>query len=178
MPNPRIEPIEYNDASPEVQAVFDEIEAAFGMVPNLFKTAAHFPPLLKSNWEKVKAVMMQGELTRKTKEAIAVLISKDNSCGYCVAAHVAALRSIGVTADEVKRIEEEVENAGFNKKELALIAFARSSNSNPNKISDSDFDELKASGATDSEIVEALAVMELYTAFNKFLDSLQVEIDF
>ena len=161
-----------------MQEVFDEIEAAFGMVPNLFKTAAHFPPLLKANWEKVKAVMMQGALTRKTKEAIAVLVSKDNSCKYCVAAHTAALRSTGVTEDEVKRIEEDVEKADFTEKELALIAFARKANSDPNRISDDEHDALREKGATDSEIVEALGVMEVYAAFNKFLDSLEVDIDF
>ncbi len=29
-----------------------------------------------------------------------------------------------------------------------------------------------------TEIVEALGVMELFTSFNKFLDSLKVEVDF
>ena len=175
---PRIKPIEVEDAIGEVKEVYDDIVAAFGMVPNLFKTSAHFPPLLKSNWEKVKAVMMQGALTRKTKEAIAVLVSKDNSCNYCVAAHVAALRSIGLSAEEVERIEKDIENAGFSEKELALIALARKVNLTPNAITDEDFEKVRSSGATDSDIVEALGVMEIYTAFNKFLDSLQVDIDF
>jgi uncharacterized peroxidase-related enzyme len=148
------------------------------MVPNLFKTSAHFPPLLKANWEKVKAVMMQGELTRKTKETIAVLVSKDNSCGYCVASHVGALRSIGVTQDEVERIEKDVETAGFTKKELALIAFARKANSDPTGVTDADFDTVRDAGATDADTVEALGVMEVFTAFNKFLDSLAVDMDF
>jgi len=33
-------------------------------------------------------------------------------------------------------------------------------------------------GASDAEIVETLGVMEVFTSFNKFLDCLQVEIDF
>jgi hypothetical protein len=37
---------------------------------------------------------------------------------------------------------------------------------------------LKGFGATDAEIVEALGVMELFAGFNKFLDSLHVDIDF
>jgi len=37
---------------------------------------------------------------------------------------------------------------------------------------------LRDAGATDGEIVEALGVMEVFTSFNKFLDSLQVDIDF
>ena len=75
----RISVVEKNEASEDVKEILTEIEGAFGMIPNLFKTYSHFPPLLKANWEKVKALMMQGKLSRKTKEAIAVLFSKDNA---------------------------------------------------------------------------------------------------
>lgn len=169
---------EKEETSKDVQEVFAEIEGAFGMVPNLFKTYSHFPPLLKANWNKVKAVMMQGGLSRKTKEAIALLVSKDNSCAYCVAAHTAALKSIGVTEKEINIIESEIEKSKFTEKELEIITFVRKANKDPNKITDEEFEELRKKGATDAEIVEALGVMELFTSFNKFLDSLHVEIDF
>ncbi len=174
----RISGIEKQQTSKDMQDIFAEIEGAFGMVPNLFKTYSHFPPLLKANWNKVKAVMMQGSLSRKTKEAIALLVSKDNSCAYCVAAHTAALKSIGVTEKEINIIESEIEKSMFTEKERELITFARKANKDPNGITDKEFGKLKKAGASDSEIVEALGVMELFTAFNKFLDSLNVEIDF
>ena len=91
----RISVVEKYEASEDVKEILTETEDAIGMVPNLFKTYSHFPPLLKDNWDK--ALMMQGKLSGKIKEAIAVLVSKDNSCSYCVAAHTAALKSIGVT---------------------------------------------------------------------------------
>ena len=174
----RISVVEKNEASEDVKGILTEIEGAFGMVPNLFKTYSHFPPLLKANWDKVKVLMMQGKLSRKTKEAIAVLISKDNSCSYCVAAHTAALKSIGVTEEEIEKIENNIEEAEFTEKECALITFARKANKDPNKITDEEFALLKQTGADEAEIVEALGVMELFTAFNKFLDSLNVEVDF
>lgn len=161
-----------------VAATFQEIEKAFGRVPNLFKTYAHHPPLLRANWNKVKAVMMEGSLTQKVKQTIAVLVSRDNSCSYCVAAHTAALRAIGVTSDEISVIEEDPDKADFTTKEKALIRFARKANREPLKISDAEFGALRETGATDAEIVEALGVMELFTAFNKFLDSLEVDLDF
>ena len=162
----------------EVQEIFTEIEGAFGKISNLFKTYAHFPPLLKANWNKVRAIMMQGNLRRKTKEAIALLVSKDNSCAYCVAAHTAALKSIGITEKEINIIENEIEKSMFTEKERELITFARKANKDPNGITDKEFGKLKKAGASDSEIVEVLGVMEIFTAFNKFLDSLNVEIDF
>ncbi|CAG0987305.1 MAG: hypothetical protein OIN86_11425 [Candidatus Methanoperedens sp.] len=54
----RIKLIEKEDASDQVRAVYKDIEAAFGMVPNLFKTYAHFPSLLKVNWEKTKVLLL------------------------------------------------------------------------------------------------------------------------
>ncbi len=161
-----------------VAAIFQEIEKAFSMVPNLFKTYAHHPPLLQANWNKAKAVMMEGSLSRKVKETIAVLVSRDNSCSYCVAAHTAALRSIGVTDDEILAIEEDLDKAVFTSREKALIAFARKANREPLRIPAEEFGALRGTGATDAEIVEALGVMELFTAFNKFLDSLEVAVDF
>ena len=175
---PKISVVEKNEVSEEVQEIFTEIESAFGMVPNLFKTYANFSPLLKANWDKVKALMMQGNLSRKIKEAIAVLVSKDNSCSYCVAAHTAALKSIGVTGKEIEVIENDIEKSDFTEKERGLIAFTRKANKDPNRITDEEFEALRKTGATEPEIVEALGVMELFTAFNKFLDSLNVEVDF
>ena len=174
----RISPLHHETADVHVSAIFKEIENAFGKVPNLFRTYAHHPSLLEANWNKVKAVMMQGSLGMKLKQTLAVLVSKDNSCSYCVAAHTAALKSIGVGDDKIKTIGDDPDKAGFSDKEKALIKFARKANTSPLKVSDDEFAAVRAAGASDGEIVEALGVMELFTSFNKFLDSLQVEIDF
>ena len=174
----RITTVETKAVSGETEAIFKEIEGAFGMVPNLFRTYAHHLPLLKANWNKVKAVMMEGVLSPKVKQTIAVLVSEDNGCAYCVAAHTGALKAIGISDEEISLIEQNIERADFSAKEKALIGFARKANSAPLRIADAEFDSLRRAGATDAEIVEALGVMELFTAFNKFLDSLRVDIDF
>jgi uncharacterized peroxidase-related enzyme len=174
----RITTFEAGAAEPEVKEIFAEVEGAFGMVPNLFRTYAHHLPLLRANWNKVKAVMADGSLSQKTKQAIAVLVSRDNGCAYCVAAHIGALRAMGITEDEIKAIEEDISHANFSAKEQALISFARKANSAPTRISDEEFAAVQQAGASDAETIEALGVMELFTSFNKFLDSLQVDIDF
>jgi len=160
------------------EAVLKEIEDAFGMVPNLFRAYAAHPPLLKANWEKVKAVMMEGALSRKVKEAMAFLVSKDNSCDYCVTAHGAALRSIGVSEEEMKVIEEDPGSAPFDEKEKALIEFIRKANLEPLAVSETELDRVRAAGATEADIVEALGVMELFIAFNRFADTMKIEVDF
>ena len=175
---PRIPLVDERSDDPAVSQVFQEIRNAFGRVPNLFRTYAAHPPLLQANWEKIKAVMMAGTLRRKVKETIAVLVSKDNSCAYCVAAHTAALRSVGMSAEEIVLLETGLDAAEFSPKEKALIELAREANRNPLRVPDAQFEALRQAGAEDAEIVEALGVMEVFTSFNKFLDTLQVDIDF
>jgi len=176
---PKIETIEKGAAGADVKEIYDNIESAFGMVPNLFKTSAHYPPLLKANWEKVKAVMMTGAMSRKSKEAIAVLVSSDNGCDYCVGAHRAMLKMLGVAEEEILFIlNDELEKAGIEGKEAPLVRLARAANINPHAIPGTIFKDLKLEGATDAEVVEALGVMEAFTSFNKFLDALEVAIDF
>jgi len=174
----RIHSLDPQTAQEKTAQIFTEIQEAFGMVPNLFRAYANHPPLLEANWLKVKNLMMEGALPRKVKEAIALLVSKDNGCNYCVAAHETALRSIGVSSKEMQVIEEDLEQADFSAKELSLIALARKANATPLQVTDEEIQQLRNLGADDAEIVEVLGVMELFTSFNKFLDSLQVEIDF
>jgi alkylhydroperoxidase family enzyme len=88
------------------------------------------------------------------------------------------LRIIPIPDEEIKNIEDDIEKADFNVKERALITFVRKANLEPLRISDAEFQSLSKTGASNAEIIEALGVMELFTAFNKFLDSLQVDIDF
>jgi alkylhydroperoxidase family enzyme len=95
-----------------------------------------------------------------------------------VAAHRGALRSIGVSPEEIRTIEADLDQAGFERKERALIRLALHANRAANDPADEVFAELCAAGTTDAEIVEALGVMEVFASFNRFLDILQVEIDF
>lgn len=174
----RIETVKPGTAEPAVENIFQEIKQSFGMVPNLFRAYANHPPLLEANWNKVKRVMTEGALARKAKESIALLVSKDNGCKYCVAAHRGALRSIGVSTAEVEAIETDLERADFTRKERALIELARKANLAPHRLADEEFAVLRHLDISDAEIVEALGVMELFCGFNKFLDALKVDIDF
>ncbi|PSP19175.1 MAG: peroxidase [Cyanobacteria bacterium QS_8_64_29] len=174
-----LQPLPRDRVSPELQAVYDEIQQAYGMVPNLFKTAAHHPPLLKANWEKVKGIMTGGQLPRPLKESIALLVSKDNGCQYCIRAHTQALKALRVSEAEIEALyQERFEATGYGDKAVTLIRLARWANSAPNDMPGDAFRKAQDAGATEAEIVEALGVMEVFAAFNKFLDAVAVEIDF
>jgi AhpD family alkylhydroperoxidase len=91
--------IEYDQASPAVRAVFDDIKASRNVpdVNNFWKYLARDPALLKRTWESVKEVMAPGALDPLTKEMIYLAVSVTNGCAYCIASHTAAARKAGMT---------------------------------------------------------------------------------
>jgi AhpD family alkylhydroperoxidase len=109
--------IEYEKASPEVRAVYDDIMATrkIDKVTNFWKALAHDPVRLKRTWEDTKEIMAGGALDPLLKELIYVAVSVSNQCDYCIAAHTAAARKKGMT------------EAMFNEL-LAVVGLANSNN--------------------------------------------------
>ena len=91
--------IEYDQASPQVRAVYDDIMATRKVkwINNFWKALANHPPTLKRTWESVKEVMAPGALEPLVKEMIYLAVSATNGCEYCVRSHTAGARKAGMT---------------------------------------------------------------------------------
>lgn len=91
--------IEYEDASEEVRAVYDDIKATrrTDWINNFWKALAHDPITLRRTWESLKQIMSPGALDPLTKEMIYLAVSVSNQCGYCIASHTTAARRAGMT---------------------------------------------------------------------------------
>ena len=94
--------IEYENASPEIRAVYDDIMTTrkVDSVNNFWKAIANDPVSLRRTWESIKQIMGPGALDPLTKELIYVAVSTTNQCEYCIASHSAAARKKGMT-DEI-----------------------------------------------------------------------------
>ena len=98
--------IEYENASPEVKAVYDDIKATrkIDKVTNFWKALAHDPVRLKRTWEDTKQIMAPGALDPLVKELIYVAVSVSNQCDYCIASHTASARKKGMSDDMFKEL--------------------------------------------------------------------------
>lgn len=94
--------IEYEDASPEVRAVYDDIREVrqTDFINNFWKGLANNPAQLRRTWEQIKAVMAPGTIDAMTKEMIYVAVSVANACEYCIHSHTAAARARGMTDEQ------------------------------------------------------------------------------
>jgi AhpD family alkylhydroperoxidase len=91
--------IEYEDASSEVRAVYDDIMTTrkTDWINNFWKALAHDPVTLRRTWQSIKEIMEPGALNSLTKEMIYLAVSATNQCAYCIASHTAAARKAGMT---------------------------------------------------------------------------------
>ncbi len=91
--------IEYDAASVEVRAIYDEIMAArkTDWINNFWKVLANDPRELRRVWDDVRAVMAPGALDPLTKELIYIAVSATNGCEYCTYSHTAGARAKGMT---------------------------------------------------------------------------------
>lgn len=102
--------IEYQDATPEVRAVYDDIMATrkTDWINNFWKAIAHDPALLKRTWEDIKQIMASGALDSLTKEMIYIAVSVTNNCTYCIASHTASAFGKGMTDAMFKELQAVV----------------------------------------------------------------------
>jgi AhpD family alkylhydroperoxidase len=93
--------IDYDDAGPEVRAVYDDILATrkTDYINNFWKALANDPATLKRTWESIKQIMGPGALDALTKEMIYIAVSVTNQCSYCIASHTTSAESKGMTGE-------------------------------------------------------------------------------
>jgi len=98
--------VEYETASSEVKAVFDDIKRIRNVndVNNFWKALANHPDILKRIWETLQEVMQPGALDALTKELIYIAVSITNKCDYCIYSHTAAAFAKGMTPAQYQEL--------------------------------------------------------------------------
>ena len=91
--------VEYEEASAEVRAVYDDIRRTRGSdwINDFWKAIANDPATLARTWSSVKQVMAPGSLDPLTKQLIYIAVSVANNCTYCINSHIAAARKEGMS---------------------------------------------------------------------------------
>jgi alkylhydroperoxidase family enzyme len=78
----RLSKLDLDSAPPDVKPIFEAIHQKRGNIPNMFRTMAHRPEILKTMDAHFKAVMALTTLSVRLKELVVLRVSEINGCDY------------------------------------------------------------------------------------------------
>lgn len=170
----RVAVINPSEATGEVKQMLDAVQSGLGMVPNFIRVLANSPAALGA-FLGIHGIAGAGALDPLTRERIALAVAEQNACQYCVSAHTAIGRKVGL--DNAEMIANRSGRSADAKADAAL-AFARVLVEHKGQVSKSEFDAVRAAGHTDGEIIEIITHVAMNIFTNLLGKSTQVEIDF
>ena len=108
----RIPLLERDQVPPELAVVYDALLAQRGVVPNMFKTVAHVPPLALAFAGLLKALLSDGALPGWYKELIATRMSVLCDSEYAIRAHAISARQKGASQEQIEAVEGVLKEIG------------------------------------------------------------------
>jgi uncharacterized peroxidase-related enzyme len=171
----RIPLLERDRVTPEVAGVYDALLKTRGVVPNMFKTLAHTPPLALATAGYLKALLSDGALAGSYKELIATRLSALLGSEYAVKAHALSARQKGASDAQIAAARDDFENGPFTDAEKIGFRAADRLHRSAAEITDEFFRELKRH-FSDPQIVELMAAAAAFELFPRFVDALRIPL--
>jgi uncharacterized peroxidase-related enzyme len=170
----RITQISPEAATGQAKELFDAVNGKLGLVPNMARAMANSPATLDS-YLQFSGALGKGTLSAKYREQIALAVAQTNGCGYCLAAHSAISRMVGLTDDQIR---DSRLGTAVDPKADALVRFALTVANARGRVNDSDIDDVRAAGFDDAAIAEVVANVALHVFTNYFNLVAETDLDF
>ena len=170
----RIAAIDPASATGKGKELLDGVQAKLGMTPNLMKTLASSPVALEA-YLQFGAALGKGSLDAKFREQIALTVAQANFCEYCLSAHSAIGKMVGLTPGEIIASRE---GHAQDRKRNAGLQFAQTLVLKRGEVSDQTLADAKAAGFSEGEITEIVANVAMNIFTNYFNHVARTDVDF
>lgn len=170
----RIHQIAPDSATGKAKELLDAVHGKLGLVPNITRAMANSPAVLEG-YLGLSGALGKGSLSPKHREQIALTVGQANHCDYCLAAHSAIGKMVGLTPDQIL---DSRRGTAIDPKADAVIRFARKLVDERGRVSDADVAEVRAAGLNDGGIAEVVANVALNIFTNYFNHVAETDIDF
>ena len=154
--------------SPAMQAYFDKCIEKLGFVPNVLQAYAFDTAKLEP------FVAMYGEwllapsgISKLERQMIAVAVSSQNRCYYCLVAHGAEIRTLSGDPVLGEQIVMNYRVAPLSKRQRAMLDFAVKLTAEPWLIEEDDREKLRRIGFSDRDIWDIAAVAGFFNMSNR-----------
>ncbi|WP_417662110.1 carboxymuconolactone decarboxylase family protein [Pseudomonas sp.] len=166
---PRIAAPTQDQAPAGSQPALEGVQKAFGFIPNSIKTMANAPAAL-NGYLALGQALSKSSLSAAEREVVALATSEVNGCNYCIAAHAALGKKVGLSKDDMLQALTGELNA------LALLA--RQITESRGHLTDAQIAAARDADLTDAKIVEVVAQVAQLTLTNYINNIAASDLDF
>jgi AhpD family alkylhydroperoxidase len=168
------------DASPEQAVFFKHCAKMLGRVANALRVASHSPKIAQALLGFMIPTLREevtGVLEVRIKTLAILKTSMLNGCAYCIGHNTQLGRAVGFSDDQIEALEGDYRGSElFTAEETAAIAWAECLTLMTYREKPEVMTELKKH-FNHAQIVEITMVSGYFNFWNRFTDSLQVDIE-
>ena len=143
-------------------------------MPNMFRTVAYRPEILRTMIAHFRAVMETGTVGAKLKELVIVRTSQINQCEYCLNSHTQLAKRNGWSEEQLADLANFRTRTDFDEREKAALELAERETLDSTGIDDVFWARL-LEHFDEGQIIELAAAIGLFNYFNRFNNSLKME---
>ena len=163
------QPLTVATAPEASKPILENIQKAFGFVPNLMATFANSPAVLQG-YLAMDGVFEKGTFTPVERQLILLAASLENNCDYCVAAHSTIAKGVlHAPAETIAAVREG--KTLVDQKQNALVNLVREIVRERGFASPATVEAFLAAGYQKPQVMELLLGVALKTVSN-YLDHL------
>lgn len=157
-----------NPLPDDIAAYFGKCQEKLGLIPNVLLAYAFDAEKLRAFSAMYNDLMLAPSgLTKAEREMIAVAVSAQNACVYCLTAHGAALRQLSGDPALAETVAQNWRVADISPRQRAMLAFAVKLTNTPAEMGEADRAALRAEGFSDADIWDIAAVAAFYNMSNR-----------
>jgi len=166
----------HKEGEEQVESYLKIVEDKIGFIPNVLAAFAKFPKQFEG-FTKLYNSLMLGEsgLTKLEREMIAVTVSSENHCFYCLVAHGSAVRELANDPQLGERIAANFRSAELPKRQEELLSFAKKLTRDPSEIGEQERKKLRNVGYTDRDIWDISAIVGFFNMTNRLASATEME---
>jgi len=154
--------------SAETEAYFDKCREKLGLVPNVLLAYAFDEGKLRCFTEFYNELMLgESELSKLEREMIAVVVSAQNRCHYCVVAHGASVRALSGDPALGDTLSVNWRAASLTPRQRAILDYAAALTVAPERTGPEAAQALRAEGLSDRAIWDVTAVAAFFNMTNR-----------
>ena len=156
------------DMPEDTQKYFEICLEKLGMIPNVLTAYSQNLKQLEGFTRLYNELMLgEGELSKLEREMIAVVVSSENKCFYCLVAHGAAVRVLSGDPMLGEHLVMNYRSARLDKRQRAMLDFASHLTLSPATVTEEHSQALREAGFSDRAIWDISNLIGFYNMSNR-----------